>query len=384
MATGTGVSDERRARPPVAGGARVPGWSRLGVAGCALAAVLACAFAPTGVVRADDMHEVADSSVPKLHFGGFTDFDFFASNEKGAAVRSGFSEGQVVFHLSSALSSKIFFFSELSLTAKTDGFSAEVERAFIRFEQSDLFKVSAGRFHTPINYWNVAFHHGQWLQTSISRPQMTMFGGRFIPVHFIGVQAEGTVPAGKVSLGWNAGVGNGRGGNPARGGDAGDINNTRAWLASLSLRPNSVYDLQFGAAYYNDRITLPTNDLDEWIASGYVALTRETPEIIAEYAAEDHRDRATGARYRDWAYYIQIAYRLPCGNERWKPYVRYENTHVDEGDPVFADSPSRKLALVGIRFDFKAPVAIKGEIRRDDTSGQESFNAIYMAVSYAF
>ena len=327
---------------------------------------------------------MAGGTTHTLHFGGFTNFDFFATDQKGPDVHSGFSEGQVVFHLSSAISTRIFFFSEISLTAKPDGFAAEVERAFIRFEQSDRFKVSAGRFHTPINYWNVAFHHGQWLQTSISRPQMTMFGGLFVPVHFIGLLAEGSAPAGKVSLNWNAGLGNGRGGNPARGGDAGDVNNSRAWLVNLSARPNVIYDLQFGAAYYSDRITLPASDLDEWIASGYVALTRETPEVIAEYAAEDHHDRVTGARYRDWAYYVQIAYRLPWGKERWKPYARYEDTYIEDGDPVFADFPTRTLALVGIRFDFKAPVALKGEIRREHVSGEESFNGIYMSVSYAF
>ena len=87
----------------------------------------------------------------------------------------------------------------------------EVERLVVRYDANDRFKVSFGRYHTPINYWNTAFHHGQWLQTTISRPEMTQFGGSFIPVHFIGTLVEGEVPAGGLNLNYNGGIGNGRG-----------------------------------------------------------------------------------------------------------------------------------------------------------------------------
>ena len=85
------------------------------------------------------------------------------------------------------------------------GFNAEVERMILRFDHSDRLKVSFGRYHTPINYWNTAFHHGQWLQTTITRPEMIQFGGRFLPVHFVGALVEGGVPGGGLNLelqGW--------------------------------------------------------------------------------------------------------------------------------------------------------------------------------------
>ncbi len=84
------------------------------------------------------------------------------------------------------MSPRVTYFGELSFTARTDaglglppapGFNVEVERSLIRFDQSDYFKISFGRYHTPINYWNDTFHHGSWLQTSVSRPEMTQFGG---------------------------------------------------------------------------------------------------------------------------------------------------------------------------------------------------------------
>ena len=52
-------------------------------------------------------------------------------------------------------------------TPPATGFNTEVERMSIRFDHSDKFKASFGRYHTPINYWNTAFHHGQWLLRQI-------------------------------------------------------------------------------------------------------------------------------------------------------------------------------------------------------------------------
>ncbi len=188
---------------------------------------------------------------PSLKISGFGDIDFSATDLHSAATgfgaqtllspHSGFEEGQFTLHLSSALSPKVTMFGELTLTARADagtgtppapGFNAEVERVIIRYDVNDYFKLSFGRYHTPINYWNTAFHHGQWLQTTISRPEMTQFGGSFIPVHFVGSLAEGAIPAGGLNLNYAAGMGNGRGQVISRGGDFADINNNRAWLVN--------------------------------------------------------------------------------------------------------------------------------------------------------
>ena len=128
----------------------------------------------------------AQPEYPSLHLSGFADVNF-AAQDKSEGPR-GFSEGQFVLHLASALSPRVNFFGELSLTPRTDagtgspaatGFNAEVERVIIRFDHSDRLKISFGRYHTPINWWNTAFHHGQWLQTTVSRPEMIQFGEKY-------------------------------------------------------------------------------------------------------------------------------------------------------------------------------------------------------------
>ena len=50
-----------------------------------------------------------------------------------------------------------------------------------------------GRFHSPIGYWNMQYHHGAYLQTPISRPGIMAFetGGGVIPNHLTGLLWEG-------------------------------------------------------------------------------------------------------------------------------------------------------------------------------------------------
>src|SRR5262249_8664970 len=135
-----------------------------------------------------------------------------------------------------------------------------------RYDLNDYFKLSFGRYHTPINYWNTAFHHGAWLQTTISRPEMAQFGGSFIPVHFVGMLGEGSASAGGLNLNYALGLGNGRGSVISRDGDFGDLNNNRAWLVNAFVKPDKLYGLQIGGSAYRDEISLTTGQAArEWI-----------------------------------------------------------------------------------------------------------------------
>jgi hypothetical protein len=324
------------------------------------------ATAATGQIVAEQQQ------YPSLQLRGFSDVNFSGSDQKG--THGGFSEGQFTLHFVSALAPKVNFFSEITLAARTDaglgsppapGFNVELERSIIRFDQSDAFKVSFGRYHTPINWWNTAYHHGQWLQTTVSRPEMVQFGGQFLPIHFVGALVEGTVPAGKWNLTYNAGFGNGRGATLSRAGDAGDINNNRAWLANLSTRPNRAYGLQFGGAVYQDRINYaPGQNFREWITSGHVVWTRETPEVIAEIANVTHKDLAGILPVsHSQAFYVQSGYRLPFANRAWKPYYRYEYTHIPKSDIPFRNVPTLSGSVIGLRYDLSEFAALKFEYR---------------------
>jgi hypothetical protein len=253
-------------------------------------------------------------------------------------------------------------------------------------------KVSFGRYHTPVNWWNTAFHHGAWLQTTISRPEMVQFGGKFIPVHFVGALVEGAVPAGGLNVGYQAGIGNGRGNVISRAGDAGDNNTRPAYLLNLFSKPDRLFGLQVGGSFYVDRVSVPGKpEFDEQIFAGHAVWQREDPELIAEVADVRHEQvglstlSTLSATSSSLAYYVQAAYRLPAFDRLWKPYFRYEHIGIDPTDQVFAGVPSLDGATIGVRYDISAYAAIKAEGRvRQRVSDQPRTNGAFLQVCFTF
>lgn len=342
---------------------------------------------------------LASTAYAEIKVGGFTDLSFFATDAANAAPSSGFREGQFVLHLSAALAERASVFAEISWSPGNTGFGTEVERAIFTYRHSDAFKPSAGRYHTPVSWWNVAFHHGTWLQTSVDRPIPVRFGSNFLPIHFVGAMLDGRLFPGGLSVSYSAGVGNGRADTVSRAGDAGDANNHRAMLLHLGFRHDALYDLQFGGAVYIDRFPIHEGmDIDEQIYSGYVVFSRETPEVLAEYFLVRHDDDFTGMTTDNTSYYVQVAYRLPWFHAVLKPYGRYENMDIDENDRGFNQPPSMDMddhhagvvvedlqrILFGIRYDFMAVAALKFEARRYKYDDGDDVNEVYTALNVAF
>jgi hypothetical protein len=369
------------------------------------AAAAPAAHAAHDAAPAATQVETAESPIyPSLKISGFGDIDFASSTLHAPASgfgaqsllqpQSGFQEGQFILHMSSALSQKVTVFGELSFTARADagtgsppapGFSPEIERLIVRYDLNDRMKLSFGRYHTPINYWNTAFHHGQWLQTTISRPEMAQFGGSFIPVHFVGSLVEGDVPAGGLNLNYNVGVGNGRGQVISRPGDFADINNNRAWLVNAFLKPNRPFGLRIGGSVYRDALN-PLNGpaAREWIQSGHIVWTKETPEFIAEFANVSHVT-TTGATANSQGLYAQVAYRLPSLRRTLKPYYRFDYIHVPRADAIFrAVVPVFHSSTAGLRYDITNFAAFKVEYRDYRRRDLPAFHGIFTQTSFTF
>lgn len=316
-----------------------------------------------------------DSSQPEFSVLGFGDLSYLS--EEGTD-NDGFAIGQAVAHLTASLSDSLTVFGEFTATAKDSEYSFEVERAIVKYDFSDSFKLSGGRYHTPIGYWNSAFHHGAWLQTTVSRPEMVRFGSKIVPIHFVGVLLEGEIPAAnRLGANYRVGFGNGRHGNIARAGDAGDINGDKAWMVQLNARPQRVFGLNMGIGLYQDQISLPSSpDVEESTVSAHAAWTREAPEIIVEYIHSSHElvtDRSISGDVDAW--YAQFGYRLPGDRSDWKPYARVERTRIDESDPLLgAEGLEYEAGILGVRWDFNSYATLKAEYRNEefDNGGREN------------
>ena len=319
---------------------------------------------------------------PLVRAMAFGDFNYLVTDRD---VQEGFRMGQMVGHVIADLDDRFKFFGEVSVTGTDTGYSIEVERAMVRYDFADELKISAGRFHTPIGYWNTAFHHGSWLQTSVARPEMIKFGSRFIPIHFVGLIVEGSSPGSPLGLGYSVGIGNGRAANIARAGDAGDVNDRRAWVARVRSRPISIVGLELGATFHSDRMqALDLSEVNERIFAFHAALDRDAPEILAEYAHVSHHPVAgTGGFPGSDAYYIQFGYRLSDSFGSAKPYVRVEQVVVASGDDVFAPlTLNYDGVIIGVRYDPRVFLALRLEYRWEQFEALESANSLYAQVSF--
>jgi hypothetical protein len=326
-------------------------------------------------------HAEEPAFAPTFHAMLFGDASYLGTNR---AVPAGFLLGQAVGHVVGSLTDRLAYFGEVTATASATGYALEVERSILRYDFSDEFKISGGRYHTPIGYWNTAYHHGTWLQTTVSRPEMVKYGSQFIPTHFVGAMIEGNMPYGPLGLGYVAGVGNGRGGTISRAGDAGDVNGSRAWTVELMSRPADLFGLQLGGGYYRDRVT-PTAGVaaTEGTASAYATWQRDPLEVIAEYIQVRHVPLQGGATTANNGSYLQVAYRLPGIARQWKPYARAERLLTAQNDVVFAPLLlGYEGVLGGLRYDFAPYAALKGELRREQFQGKSWTNSFYLNVSF--
>ena len=316
---------------------------------------------------------------PQFALRGFGDVDFAKSDDPNEP--QAFTVGQFVLHLSAQLGKKVSFFGETSFTARSNTYNLEVERFIVRYDVDDHLKLSVGRYHTPTSYWNIAFHHGLWLQTTIRRPEMIQIGGTFQPVHFVGLLAEGNLTSPTLGLGYNAGVGNGRGSIISRGGDAGDVNGNRAVLGRLYARPAALYGLEVGGSVYHDRITTDTAPaVNELISSAYAVLSRETPEVLAEFANVRHHDVPSGHDYDSRAFYVQGAYRV---HPLWKPYYRFERMLGVTGEPVFGNV-DLTMSTAGVRYELTDVAALKVEYRNTRRVTPTRHDGVYAQVAITF
>ena len=162
----------------------------------------------------------------------------------------------------------------------------------------------------------------------------------------------------------------------------------------VDRRDVDVRDLQIGGAVYRDKITpvpaltgSPT--FGEWISSAQIAWTRETPELISEFANVHHLNNLTGTVYNSQAYYIQLAYRLPWEARKWKPYYRFEYTHVPPTEPLFSTTAFEVTDLVGstagVRFDITDFAAFKWEYRHTKHRPTDPpVNGVFVQTSFTF
>ncbi len=317
-----------------------------------------------------------------MQIQGFADVDFHATNEKGQT--NSFLLGQLDLFITSRLSEKFSVLSELILEAGQDNaFTFEVHRLLLKYSMNDYLNLSAGRYHSSIGYYNTAFHHGSFFQTTVNRPFLFAFESRggLLPLHNVGLSATGRIPNAPFGLHYVAEIGNGRaarpGARPVQ--SVVDENNGKSFNLALYSRPSQIPGLQTGFSVYHDNLTPPlVPNVSQTITAGYVVYQDARNESLNE--AIIFRHARGGEVFYIPGFYTQWSRRY--GNIR--PYFRYQYINVPSDDPVYRTVGRRNGPSVGFKYDLSDFVNFKAQYDHTSFRRLSAIDELFLQLSFTF
>jgi hypothetical protein len=345
-------------------------------------------------VRADVEGDYPEtrSRYPNLLFHGFGDFSYVVNDRHGE--HNSFGIGHLDFFLNSSLSENMDVLSELvAETGRDNDVKFEIERVLLRYTPGDYLSLGLGRYHTAVGFYNTAYHHGTLFQTAVGRPFIYNFedAGGVLPMHNVGVTANGRIPSGSLGLQYVIEIGNGRaysnsGSEPVL--NVSDDNSFKAVNVGVSARPEGLPGLQIGISGYHDRLTpeaLPR--VNQTVLAGYVVYQRPKLEWLNEVLWIQHDPDGGGATTQAWSAYSQIARQFGA----FRPYVRYQYLHAARADVIFSNfSETGTLhgPSLGLRYDINDLATLKLQYdhywENGGNLGRSSVNQVTTQVGFGF
>jgi hypothetical protein len=346
---------------------------------------------------------LAAAPVRAVEFSIFADVDYASSSARTA--REGFSLGQFDVFASQQIGEKSFAVVEFSIETEHDGFEVDLERVLVQHGFGDALSVSAGRFHTPIGYWNTAWHHGALMYDTTGRPAFLDYehgADAILPVHMVGVLFSGNLAHRGWPLSYDVGIGNGdsidtdAGAEEARTlavNNTGDTDDTRAVMARVGWAPENrgfglglfagfhhIAEAGAGATYGVERggtlVSQTLHGVDLNVEHGGFDMLAELFRLSSDSEVEPRE------RHVATAFYAQFGYRC---TRAWKTVYRLERVAFDEDDAYFSILSRREHTrhVLAARYDVDDSNALKFELqRRVPEAGEDAASTVI--VQWAF
>jgi hypothetical protein len=346
-------------------------------------------------------NERMDVSKTLLRVRGFGDVTLHGDNYHpvgSSGDKTAFTLGQLNLFVTSDISDKFKFLGEIVFEAGPDNiygrpggtaneFGVDVERYLLTYSQSEYFNLSAGRYHTAIGYYNTAYHHSTWLQTTTGRPLLFEFEdkGGILPIHNVGVEAYGTIPSGSLGLHYVAEVGNGRESRsplqeePVQNTIA--DSNHKAVNFELFARPSNIPGLQLGFSAYRDRL-VPVSQpgsVGETILAAHAIYSTPNFEWLNEALMVRHTPDGERS-FNTPGWYSQISKRFGA----YRPYVRYQYINANSNEPIFRDIGLYAGPSAGVRYDASESVALKFQYDYTSLRNQHAIQGLQAQVGFTF
>ena len=319
-----------------------------------------------------------DMNKTLLNIRGFGDVTFHGDTAKRDTTS--FTLGQLDLFVTSDVSERFRFLSEIVFEAGPDNvFGVDIERYLLQYSPNDYFNVSVGRYHTAIGYYNTAYHHSTWLQTTTGRPFLFAFedGGGILPIHNVGVSATGLIPSGGLGLHYVAELGNGRASNsypntnPNVSAEAVqnivDEHNGKSFNLAFYVRPTALRGLQAGLSVYHDNLTpIALPNISENIFAAHAVFVRPSFEWLNEALLIRHAPNGTSRVFNTPGFYTQLSRRWGS----YRPYFRYQYVNAANAEPLFGPQVGLQHGpSIGLRYDPSESVAFK--LQYDYTSRRQ-------------
>jgi hypothetical protein len=314
---------------------------------------------------------------------GFADVDYITGGLRSSR-KSAFALGQFDLFITSKLTDRLSFLSEsvFEFDDTSSEFVVDIERLAAQFAINEHLRVVAGKVHTPLGYWNNAYHHGLVMQPTIERPQLVSFedDGGPLPIHTVGIQLSGRDLT-EAHLGFDVLLGNGLGNRPS----ADNINNSQALTVAIHSQVTS--DLRIGLSGYRDKLAPGSPNLrggaveapmTQTTGGGFLAYVGSRAEVIVEGDRVSNASMGRTSNSPGWFAYSGLRIR-----DNFVPYFTHEDLKLSDNDPYFIAQHTRR-EIIGIRYEQAATAVYKLEFRNAARVGVPRATELAAQLAVAF
>jgi len=281
----------------------------------------------------------------------------------------------------------------------------ELERFKLGWKSSENTMWWLGRFHSTSKFWVTEYHHGQFMQTSITRPSVEGWEDESgpSPSHLTGIEVEHTIPLPgekSWSLDFSAGLAPKFGGDELRPWDLLDPDSGHGLSYDMraGYRGDIFGDAQIGIiASWNDiqvdQDSTPAltglEDIQQLTYGIFGSWRWQELRLLGSFVQFDQKLRYDSGPVDDefLSGYLQAEYEL---SNRWTVFSRIDYSSAEDDSPYLALLPMfvSHRHMLGLRFDFHDHHALTVEVadssvRGDDTS-HRTFKEVRLQWSAAY
>jgi hypothetical protein len=323
-------------------------------------------------------YKVLDQRQPELGTYGFV---------PGSA--GNFYTGDFDLLLTSRITDRASVLSEIVFgEGDAQSFSVNLERVMLKYDFNDHLKMSFGRYHTAVGYYNTAFHSGKWLQTTADRPLIMEFSddGGLLPTQAVGISVTGLIPSGKIGLNYIAEYGSSDTIRPNINGSGklDDENNGNHINVGFFVRPDALPGLQIGGSFYHDKVSY--SSAQQPVRYGQTILN-----VHAVYVAHGFEVLNEGFLIRHTAEISQVVLNMPAFYSQFsrrfghiRPFFRYQYVNANRIEGLFEDVGLRYGPSFGAHYDFDDNIAFKAQLDHTVRGGEPNLNGLQLQLAFTF